>query len=334
MIDKDLAASSNFPDVWIKIPLDIKQLLFYINETPPDTINKWEMKASISSEEGVKIQSTFTLPKRHDPSTIYFPLPITMPHKESDVPPPERYATYRHLTPEQKYIYLNWLNNINRPINEGYRFLFLFGLERQLLIGNFNAAWEMIIRLKNSTLSEINESRYFRYKSTNTLFTTCIMLNRIDLLQDITYIYEEPAYNDVLIWDDMQILVKYYNHEPIDAKEAINLLKRTSTRNRRYIENAPKYYAEEMAKLLLEKTGHSFIRPSDYIFEENRKKPNISIGFINPSFPFELRNPEILLPDTNKLTTFLHELHPECHERTKLQLRKNMAAEKEWSAQL
>jgi hypothetical protein len=276
---------------------------------PPNNLDRIGIKLSFSFPDGAKTEPLGT---KHDPSTIYFPLPIVIPHNLPDVPPPPKYPKYYSLLPTQKYIYLNWLHNVDRPIHEGYRHLFFFGLERQLIIGNFDAAWEMILRLRNIPTEDPG---FFVFHATDTLFTAC-MMNRTDLLCKMFFLFDEPW------WGDMQILTKYYTHEPIEAFETMKILNHTDTKYRRYIENAPNDYAKEMAQILLEKTGRSFILTDDFILEEKRRKSYIILGFHNPSFPFDLRNPNILLPDTSPLTDFLHLIHPVCHERTKLRLRR------------
>jgi L-rhamnose mutarotase len=314
-MDKDTIFLSNqlvpkeYPQIWESIPQNIKNLLFYTNEMPPENIDKIGVSLTFSLLEGVKVGK---LGVRNDPSTIYFTLPITVPLDKNNVPPPPRYPKYYSITSEQRYIYLNWLKNIDEPIHEGYKQLFFFGLERQLIIGDFDAAWKMILRLRKCP---VKNYEFFLFQATDTLFTAC-MMDRLDLLHKMDYIYDDP------FWGDMQILTKYFTREPINVKEVINILNHTDTKNRRYFDNAPEEYAEEMSNILLEKTGRSFILTENYISEEKRKKSHIVLGFHNSSFPFELRNPNILLPDTQELLDFLHEIHPECHERTKERLRK------------
>jgi hypothetical protein len=301
--------SNEYGEIWDKIPQNIKNLLYYTEEMPPENLDKIGISLTFSLFEEVKMDKLGT---KNDPSTIYFPLPLCIPIDKDTVPLPPRYPKYYNLTPEQRYIYLNWLKEIEKPIHEGYRHLFFFGLERQLIIGDFDAAWDMILRLRHCPADKCD---FFLFHATDTLFTAC-MMNRIDLLHKMNFIYNEPY------WGDMQILVKYYTHEPINANETINILNHNDIKNRRYFDNAPDEYAEEMSKILLEKTGRSFILTENYISEDKRKKSHIILGFHNSSFPFELKNPNILLPDTQKLINFLHEIHPECHERTKERLRK------------
>jgi len=298
----------NYLDIWDKIPLNIKNLLFFTDEIPPENLDRIGISLSFSPENGVNIGK---LGIRNDPSTIYFSMPVTIPINIGNVSPPFRYPKYYKLTAEQKYVYLNWLHDIDQPIDEGYRHLFFFGLERQLIIGDFDAAWKMILKLRKAvTMNDY----FFIANSEKTLFTACFFYNRHDLLSEMKYLFDNRG------WSNTQILIKYYIHEPIEAFETINILNGTKV-NQRYFDIAPKIYIEEMTKLLIEKVGHSFIRAEDFIKEEKKEKSMI-LGFHNYSLPYELRKINILLPDTSDLIIFLKGIHSECHERTKERLRK------------
>jgi hypothetical protein len=302
---------NKYLDIWEKIPSEVKHLLYFTDEKPPEDIDKIGINMTFTFPKGIKMEK---MGSRNDPSTIYFPLPIAMPMNIDNIPAPERYPKYYQLTAEQKYVYLNWLHDIDQPIPEGYRHLLLAGLQRQLLIGDFDASWEMILRLRKAVTMH---DYMFVNNSENTLFTACFLFNRTDLLSKMKYLFEKGW------WGDEQLLIKYYTHEPIEAHETINILNHTDTPNRRYFTTAPEVYAEEMSKLLFNKTGRSFILPEDYMDENKRRKPYIVLGFHNPSFPFELRSiVNIKIPDPDSITTFLKSIHLECHEQTKIRTRK------------
>jgi len=300
-------------DLWEKIPNEIKNLLFFINEMPPENLDKIGISLSISPLNGkVKVEK---LNITHDPSTIYFPLPIAIPNNIEQVPPPPRYPKYYKLLPEQKYIYLNWLQNIDLPIHEGYRHLFFFGLERQLLIGNFDEAFNMILRLRNGAKEPYDH--FILFHITDTLFTACLMENRTDLYEKMKYIFEDRW------WRDMHIWIKYYINEPIEPNEIIKILLCKKV-NQLYFEKASKIYIEELSNILIEKTGHSYIKLTDFISEDKRRLPYEILGFHNSSLPFEFRNPEKKpLPNPDELIEFLIRIHSECHVKVKLRLRKN-----------
>jgi hypothetical protein len=306
-----LPIPKNYIDLWNNIPSDIKQLLYYTEEMPPDDLDVIGVKMMFSLSDGIKTEPLGT---KNDPSTIYFPLPIIIPEDISNVPAPPRYPKYYSLTPEQKFIYLTWLQNIDSTIHEGYRHLFFFGLERQLLLGNFDAAFDMILRLRNGAKEPFDH--FILFHITDTLFTACLMKNRMDLYNKMRYIFDDPW------WRDMHIWIKYYINEPVEPEEIIKILLCQKV-NGLYFEKAPEIYKEELSKILDEKTGHSYINLTDYISADNCRLPYEILGFHNSSFPFEFRNTEkIPLPNPDGLIDFLIRIHSECHERIKTRLRK------------
>jgi len=311
-LNSENSISGKYYMIWEKIPNHIKSLLIYMNEYPPENLGKIGISISYSLNEGIKMEKLGVI---HDPSTIYFPLPLFIPNDTEKVIPPPRHPKYYQLLPEQRYIYLNWLSDISQPIDEGYRNLFLFGLELQLLTVNFDEAWKTILQI--TLTAKEPEDHFFLINSIKTLFTACIMNSRIDLLSQMRFIFNDPC------WNDMQLLLKYYLKEPIESNETINIFTRLTYEkvNRRYIYQNPNIFSEEMAKLLLEKTGHSFIIPDDYMSEDNKRKPYCTLGYKNEILPFEFRNYNTLLPNPDGIIDFLYKIYPECHEYTKERLR-------------
>lgn len=78
-----------------------------------------------------------------EPSLIWIQLPIEP--NESKLPKqPYYFPTYRGLPPQQKFQYLNWLRDITQPTWLSFVFLYLYGLERHLVLGDYDAAVDEI----------------------------------------------------------------------------------------------------------------------------------------------------------------------------------------------
>ena len=69
---------------------------------------------------------------------IYVGSLVIRPSDPTAVPTPDYYPSYAGLSPEQRWVYLNWLTDVSQPVYIGYVFLYYYGLERQLLSGDFN----------------------------------------------------------------------------------------------------------------------------------------------------------------------------------------------------
>jgi len=75
-------------------------------------------------------------------------LPIKEPTRPDSVEPLGYYPSYAALRPEQRWVYLNWLRNVTEEVNIGYVFIYYYGLERQLLTGKFDRAFDEILKLR------------------------------------------------------------------------------------------------------------------------------------------------------------------------------------------
>jgi hypothetical protein len=96
-----------------------------------------------------------------EPSLISFDYPVREPKVASKVERPTYYASYEKLTPEQRWVYLDWLKNVDREIDIGYVFIFYYGLERHLFFGLYEEAFDMILRLR-----KVHGNRSFHEYST------------------------------------------------------------------------------------------------------------------------------------------------------------------------
>src|SRR5262245_9485615 len=129
-------------------------------------------------EIGGKIE-TSELPAQ-EPSTIFVTMPIIRPPIPEEIPRPDYYPTYAELTPEQKWIYINWLQDTSAPINIGYIFLYYYVLERHLLWGEFDLAFDEILFLRKHH----RHSSFLSY-SGSALIHSSVFRRRHDRLEEL-----------------------------------------------------------------------------------------------------------------------------------------------------
>ena len=273
---------NQYADLWEKIPCAVRELLWFTHDMP-----EFVVLEGVTVRDGKLVKYKTLEFKNHprhpgaslsfakleydghnhyDPSTIYFPLPIQVPEDLSLVPKVKYSPAYCYLSPEQRYVYLTWLQDISGDIDVGYKFLFYYGLERRLLIGmNFDSAFEMVIHLSKTTA---NSS--FSVYSKSVLFYTLLFKKKEEWLDKLAFFYDDD------IWARLQLLLKSITGEPVLPEETIKILKSMNV-NRRYLKNEPKIYAEQMAKLLSEKYGRSYISINEIAGENNLKEEEIPI---------------------------------------------------------
>jgi len=160
-----------------KIPKPNRDFAFYLNK----------------DEHGdTKVDKTRELIEIPDPSTIYAHLPIIENYHTENLPP---LPNYIDMSPQQRFSYLNWLKNIDKPIEEGYVLLCYYGLERHLLTGNFEKAFHQIIRLR-----KVHKNRSFQLISEMALIHSGMFHHRMDMLIDLLEKTEITGFSNTHLW--------------------------------------------------------------------------------------------------------------------------------------
>lgn len=277
----------------------------YVNKSTSDkTYNFNGFSINISSFES------------DEPSLLFINLPIKKPQNINLVERPPYYPFYRHLSSEQKWMYWQFLSNPYDPKNDiGYVFIFYYGLERHLLYGNFEQAFDVILKLR-----DVYSNKSFQHYSSSALILSAMLHKRRDYAEKFIatlkkeYKFEIPA--------RLYILCKFGLNMPITAFDIMHFHKSFGFTNNRYIKNNPELFYKNLNKNLRELTGgHDAIYAGHYFHQSeisNIKNVSISI-FAN----ITIKNREILIPDItepSKFTNAIFRLLDKTHEDTKINL--------------
>ena len=211
------------------------------------------------------------------PSTIYAYLPIT---EDYNVAPLPYWPHYIDISPGQRFVYLNWLRNVDSPTDTGYVFLYYYGLERQLLTGNFEKAFNQIIRLRNA-----HKNNSFQGYSEAALIHSCILRDRLDMLIDL---HEKT---DISGFSNAQFLLAYNLKLGLSVQNLLQIFYRALKLSRKAIKENPKLMEECTKEVVLSKYGQESFLISDY--DISKTKTAVEIRFANYSFPKEIQNVEI-----------------------------------------
>jgi hypothetical protein len=172
-----------------------------------------------------------------DPSGISLTWPISM-----DKPDPlPYYPSYHDMTPEQRGTYINWLTNISTPIDIGYVFVFFYGLERQIAIGNVDKAVQVIAQLKQE-----HSQSSFDYYSDNALVFAALLKQDPSILR---FINPETA-NPINL-----ILSKGFLSGSLSAVDIVHISKSIGWDNQRYIKLVPEKFIANLSSILITKYG-------------------------------------------------------------------------------
>jgi hypothetical protein len=171
-----------------------------------------------------------------EPSLIWTRLPVK---KNSDLEErPMYYPAYSRLSPEHRYQYLSWLADVTRPTNLSYVFLYFYGLERHLLIGNFDGAVKEILRLL-----KYHDKSSFRAYAEGSLVTASICKKRTDIFRDNTV--------DLGALSNRTLLVRKYLSQKLEPRDIMELASQVGFQNRRYIKLHPDLFEAELEKLVV-----------------------------------------------------------------------------------
>ncbi|MGD9809656.1 MAG: TerB N-terminal domain-containing protein [Deferribacterales bacterium] len=287
-----------------RMPEDIAHLLWFSNgkykNYDPDSVGN-------TIDTGLGISFKAYMNTDIEPSLIDITLPIKKPHDLMFVEALGYWPRYENLNPEQRWVYLSWLQNIEISVDIGYVFLFYYGLERHLFLGDIDAAFDMILRLN----ANHNNNSFHSY-STNALLGAILYHKRSDLLEKFLL----STSNFVI--SELYLFVKLLLDKPLLAEEIIALSSKVGFTNKRYIKSDYELFIKILKKEILEQTG-----------SENLSWQNLDIDqcpmikttlTANQSIsPREISIPDVM--QDYRYKTLVNKLLKSTHEKVKVELR-------------
>lgn len=186
-----------------------------------------------------------------EPSALYKKLPIRKPTQETIRPP--YYPSYEELTPEQRYKYLEFLATPYEKHDMGYVFLFYYGLERHLLSGDFDRAFDIILKLR-----DVHANASFQKYSANALALSSIVNNRPDRF--VEFIQSTDKAHEMLMYPHLYVLIKYVMKQPLLASDLMRLSSSFGFTNKRYINAHPEMFEAFLNEIMEETTGEQGFR--------------------------------------------------------------------------
>lgn len=202
-----------------------------------------------------------------EPSALYLSLPVSKPDQDALIERPPYWPSYKELTPEQRWLYWKFLSNpFSQQNNIGYVFLFYYGLERHMVSGNLDKAFDIALRLR-----ECYDNSSFQFYTARTLITICIAKQRADLALKLTASYMKSQVSTL----PMQYLLslKYTFHLPLTAQEIINNYQYFGFDNNRYIKNNPELFFQTLSELLQNRFQSDAIDLNRYFYTDLHDLP-------------------------------------------------------------
>ena len=291
LIDQSFPALAS---VFEKIPPYRKKLLFVSNGKPRG--HGWGLSLKFVTSPSGEVSAEIAEPD--DPSTIYEMLPVHKPRADDVAPKLGTFPSYSAMTEEQRAIYGQWLCDISNAIEIGYVFVYYYGLERHLVLGDFDSAVDEIL-----TLRKYHKHSSFPAYSSSALVHACILRKRMDTLQRL-YMLEDFDY-----FGNANLIALYRSGQDIPPDMMIRLARHMTGVKRRYLSDYPELYNEVLLERLKKLYGkETYPLASKYILEDI-ELTSFDVHFANISLPPEIRTPTLPnfirhIPFKKEITSF------------------------------
>ena len=237
------------------IPDEIVKLLWFLDGQRKN-ISPTNRFSSAFTVDGYTF--TISFQGAQEPSAISENLKIVIPKSFDAVPKLGYYPSYAELEPTQKWMYLNWLVDIQSKIDIGYVFIFYYGLERHLYFNNFEDAFKATLKLRKH---HINNS--FHNYSGSALIFSSMLHKRPDLF--LEFYNTINLDKDPICSSPLYILCKKNLGFGLLPIEIINIASSFGFTNKRYIKNYPNIFEEELSKVLIENFNQAEFDLSSYL---------------------------------------------------------------------
>lgn len=226
------------------VPANIRDLLWFSDGPLRNYVQRPESE-STSSFEGIRMTVSFF--GTSEPSAISIGLPVGTPSGTHGVEPLGYYPSYEGMTPRQRWVYLNWLMDIDGSVDIGYVFVFYYGLERQLFGPLADQAVDTILRLR----AHHTHSSFVRYSS-DAVLAASLVANRSDWLlkfAETINLTGDAALSDIYLY------AKYLYGFELSPVELMAMSGRVGFTNRRYIQNQTSLFEAALQDAIRAKLG-------------------------------------------------------------------------------
>lgn len=245
-----------------------------------------------------------------EPSMIYTKHPIEFTDDILSVPKPNYYPTYHELEPLQKGVYIRLLENPYRTdLNIGYVFLLYYGLERHLLVGDWQQAVKVIFKLR-----EVHKNKSFQSYSASALILTAILKEQGELaLATISSLGEK----DFLPVTEYFLCASSFNLH-ITSREIMYYAEWFGFHNTRYIKNNSELFSKVLSDLIYIQFQRNYLVVSDILTESDiQNMPKVKLRvFANTSLN-DTRVEAPQMSEDYRVRKFMSNLLLETHENVK-----------------
>ena len=293
---------------------DLQNLLWFGDGPRKNYIKEKKQNESIKINGYIINFSTYG---SDEPSLILTKLPIEKPVNPSNVPRPPYYPSYADLTPEQRWMYWQFLENPYSGTHDiGYVFIFYYGLERYLFSQRSGNAVNVILKLRDCYANTSFQS----YSSTALILYT---ISRKDTALATSFLDSLDKSHEMKIPADLLILLKYTLGLSLTGYEIMRYSKAFLFNNQRYIKNSPDVFLGFLQKEINAQYESDFVQLG--LFFDNADVTKIPTADIPLFANISIRNKIVKIPRLCEYTPFtakMNNLLTAAHDSTKKYLAK------------
>ena len=181
----------------------------------------------------------------NDPSCVGASLAATFPKEDSFMEPLPYYPNYSEMNVLQRGKYLQFLKDPYQEIEIGYVFVLYYGLERHLISGKYERAFEVILKLR-----DVHTNKSFQSHSASALIYTALARKREDLLMHFIEEVDKP-YEEEIPFNMFMVVCNSF-HIDIAPSFLMRYASKFMFTNKRYIVGNYELFRKTLAEVLME----------------------------------------------------------------------------------
>jgi len=296
-----LSARTGLKDVF-DVPEPTKSLLWVTDKDVSEMQSPLSMRLTISlSDSGVSSELKDGHNLYGEPSMIWTMLPVSP--NDSLETKPMYYPSSSGFSPGHRYQYLMWLRDVTQQTNLSYVFLYYYGLERHLLVGDFDGAAAETVRL----LKHHDRGTFHTYAQ-SALIVAALHHKREDVFAQYPGILDGISNETLAMRKHLRL--------PIKARELMGLAGAARFSNRRYIRECPDDFARELDACLLDYEARR--GPLLDVVPDDNLQYKEAVVFANMSLPTSVRSIPVpsIIPD-DRFKAAVHQVLSSAHENLK-----------------
>lgn len=199
------------------------------------------------------IQNEYISENHSEPSTIYLDLSLHHECEKCYVP---YFPDYSKLDENERWYYIDSLKHILDGTQDmGYVFLYYYGLERQMLEGDFDAAFDMIVSLR-----DVYDNKSFQKYSADALILTCLKKQKYEHLSSFLNSIDKP--HELELDVDSYLFAKAVCGIGFDTMDIFKFRKAFAYTSTTYIKENKEQFLEYLEQSIVELVGDSAIDTS------------------------------------------------------------------------